>query len=157
MINRTRLHWRPRGRSRLVTRIARIRGIDMVGALAGRNRTIVTTDTRANDFVMVHCITRHGLPGCWARLMTRITGITGINMVGALARGDDTIMATNTGTDDLRMINGSAVYRRPGRRTGLVACVAGIGGIDMIGALAGCRNTIVTTNAGAVHLRVING
>jgi len=84
MINRTGLHWRPRGRSRLVTRIARIRGTNMISTLARCDCSIVATDTRTYDMRMINVRICNGSPWSRSRLVTRITGICAIDMIGAL-------------------------------------------------------------------------
>ena len=65
-------------------------------------------------------------------------------------------MTANTGANDLVVINGAAIYRRPRRRSWLVTGITGIGAVDMIHALTRCHHTIVTTDTGAIHLRMVH-
>ena len=128
----------------------------MISALARSNRSIVTTYTGADHFIVIHGIIGHRLPWRRPRLMTGIAVIGGIYVISAFTRSNHSIMTADTGTDDLVVINGAAIYRRPWCRSWLVTGITGIGAIDMIHALTRRHQTIVTTDTGAIHLRMVH-
>lgn len=117
----------------------------------------MAADTGTDDFVVIHGVVGDGLPGCRTWRVTGIASITAVNVVSTLAGCDNAIVATDTSADDLVMIYCTAIDRRPRRWSRLVAGVTAITGIDMIHALAGCHNTIVTTDTAAIHLCMIHG
>jgi len=135
-----------------MTLIAFQRSLYMTGTLAGRNHIIMTAGTYSQHFVVIYGIVRHGYPGCRTGLVTRIAHIRRIDMVGALAGSNRTIVATRTRTDNLRMINCARLYRRPGCRKNRMAGVALIRTVNMIGALAAGGHAIMAIGA-VIHKR----
>jgi len=135
-----------------MTLVAFQRSLYMIGTLAGRNHIIMTAGTYSQNFVVIHGIIRHGYPGCRAGLVTRIAHIRRIDMVGALAGSNRTIVATRTRADNLRMINCAWLYRRPGCRKNRMAGVALIRAVNVVGTLAARNDTVMAVGA-VIHKR----
>ena len=78
--------------------------------------------------------------------MAGITVITAIDMRIALATGGGSIVTTNTGTDDLRMINISRCHWRPGRRERRMTGITRICGINVSVTFTTGIGAVVTTD-----------
>ena len=63
-----------------MTGVASVAGINVCCALTAGKRAVMTTDTGTDNMTMIDRADLHRNPGCWARLMTGVTGIGGINM-----------------------------------------------------------------------------
>lgn len=63
--------------------------------------------------------------------MTGITHVRGTWVRPRFARGDGVVMATGTGTDNLRMIHRICRHRRPGCREHGMAGIANVSGVNM--------------------------
>jgi hypothetical protein len=85
----------------------------MCCALAAGDHTIVTTDTTTNHLRMIHGRYRNRLPGYRTHGMATITLVATVYVSSTPATGNHTIMATDTATQHLRMINRSDGNWRP--------------------------------------------
>ncbi len=85
--------------------VAGVAAINMGWTFALRNHTIVATGASANDMSMIYSIVGHWSPWCRPRLVTGVTGVGAVNVVGRLATGQRTVMTTGADTQNLRMIN----------------------------------------------------
>jgi hypothetical protein len=83
--------------------------------------------------------------------MTIVTGIAAGNMVGRLAGSNRAVVATETGAQNIGVID--AHYRRPGR--GEMAILANSVGLDVHGVFAGCGTAVVTRRAITGHRGMI--
>lgn len=131
VVHRTVRNGSPRCRTWLVTGITRISGINMISALAGGYRSVMTTDTSADHLRVINIGSGHRRPWRRSRLMTGIARIGGINMVRALTRRHNAIMATDTGTDHLGMIDVGYRHRGPWGRTCSMTGIALVARVDM--------------------------
>lgn len=114
--------------------------------------------TGADHLDMIHGTGRHRFPyGKLCGGMTCPTDIGRVDVSRILARGNGSIMASTAFPIDLQVIHGAGNNRYPGRKLRLgVAGLANIAAIDMVGTLARCGCTVMTTAAGADHLIVID-
>jgi len=123
--------------------------VDVRRVFAGGYSAIVTRTADANDFGMVD-----GVGGRPVEIV--VTGLARVCRVQVgqriLARRADAIVAADAVVDDIGVVE---IGRQPAR--GLVAIVAGVAGLDVVGVLARSDGPIVTGAAGAVHLQVIDG
>ena len=117
---------------------------------------IVTRRTDPYDLGMIHRIWRDRYPGHRAGLVTGIAKIGRLYVQGRLARGDNTVMTTDTGTVNLGMVYRGRCNGSPGRRSGLMTGIAAIGGCNMIGCFTRGRHSIMTGDACANNLCVIH-
>ena len=99
--------WHPGCGSWLMAGIAGIGAANVIATLAARSSTIMTTETGANDFVMVNVVAGDRCPGSRKYRVASITGIAGINMVSALTAGSCAIVAGKAIIDETCVI-----YRR---------------------------------------------
>lgn len=146
----------PAARRRNMASAAIVRGGGMVTRLAWRRGIIMAGHAGADHLIMVNILRRYRNPGRRTGLVTGRTVVGGINMSAAFAGGAITIMATDTGTKDLRMINRGRWHRRPGGRKFLMAGVTNIRRIDMTPALACRRRAIMALDTIIDKIRVIN-
>ena len=89
-----------------MTCITDVRRLYVGRGFAWRHNVVVTTDTRALHLVVVHIARgyRHPRSSC---AMAGLTQIRGVNVVGALAQGQYTVVTTNAGLGaNSRMIKG---------------------------------------------------
>lgn len=128
-----------------MTRVARIRGVNVVYRFTRCNGSIMTAGTGANDLRVIDVSTGDWCPGCWARLVAGITVIGTIYVRRTLARGNNPVMATDTATNNLVVVNCIVGYN-PGRN--YMTCLTLVTGINMTGALAGCFSTVMAGNTG---------
>jgi len=77
----------------------------MARAFTLRRHIIMTAGTHTKNFVMIHRAIRHRRPGCWTRLMTRVAGVCGIDVVRTFAGRHDAIVTARAATDNLRVIH----------------------------------------------------
>ena len=134
-----------------MTGVTDVRRLNVGGGLSWRHNVVVTTNTRALHFIVVH-IARSDRNPRTSRAMAGLTQIRGVNMVGALARGQYTVVTTDTGLcANSRMIKGGD------KPIGTVmAHIAGLCRWDMRGAHAGGNRAIMTTRTGTQYLCVIH-
>ena len=85
----------PGYRSRLMTGITSIGGIDMVCRLTGCQCTVMTTGTDTLHFVVIHCARRYGYPAGREHIMARFANIACRQMRGGLATRRYAIMTTD--------------------------------------------------------------
>jgi len=90
-----------------MTGVTDIRCINVVRGFTGSRYAIVTAETGTNHLTMINCTTGHRNPWRWTRLMTGIAQICCIDVVHRLTAGGGSIMAADTGTNHLRMVNGA--------------------------------------------------
>ena len=83
--------------------------------------------------------------------MTVITGIAAGDMIRRLSGGPATVVATETGAHDVRMID--ADYRRP--PGGTMTAFTVVGGLDMLHRLAGRGRAVVAADTVAGDAAVI--
>lgn len=81
--------------------IANIRTVNVARSLATGGSAIVTTNTSANHVRVIDVGYINRCPRRRSRGVAGIAGVGTINVSGALARGNDTVMATGAVTDDL--------------------------------------------------------
>jgi len=86
-------HRYPGCRAGLVTRVAGIRGIDVISTFAGGNRSVVATRTRTDNLRMINGAWLNGRPGGREYRMTGVALIRTVNVVGTLAARNDAVMA----------------------------------------------------------------
>lgn len=130
-----------------MTVVALSSGLHMISRLACR-RTAVVTGT-ASPWRDGAVIENRRYPAIGA--MTIITGITTGNVIRCFSTGRRSVMATETGTNYIGMIDTG--NRTPQRR--IVAILAQIRCLDMRAVLAGRRRTIVAGKTTATHRTVI--
>lgn len=105
----------------------------MVGAFTAGYRAIVTTDTGADDFGVIHHGRRHRCPGRRPGGMTGIAGIGRVDVTGTLAGCNYPIVTADTGAIDLAVVNRGRRYGVPGIGAGQVTGIAVVAGIDVTG------------------------
>ncbi len=88
----------PGCRSRLMTGVAHISGINVVRSFTGGDRTIMATGTGSNHLRMIHRPRLYRCPGCWEYCMAGVALIRAIDVVGTLTTGRHTVMTTDTVT-----------------------------------------------------------
>ncbi len=135
----------------VVAELALIAGRHVQRTLAAGAVAIVATDAVVDNGGVIHR-RRQPLSGTVASA----TVINRRDMIGVLAGGNVAIMATHAGAPHLGMIHGIRRHRRPGQRAAFMTSIAVIGGIDMVGKLAGIRTAIVAADASAQYLIVIH-
>ena len=84
--------------------------------------------------------------------MAIITLRCGRQMVQVFAHGDDAIVATGAGTDDLQVIY--LYYGFP--QTGRVTIFTDIGAVDMVQSFANSRDAVMTTCTATDYLQMIH-
>lgn len=156
MIDTGRGHRRPGHRTRLVTELALLRGIDMGLRPAAGSDIIVTTDTTAIDLGVVHRRRRQRCPGRRSRLVAELALVTAIDVRCALSRNDDIVMTADTGAVDLGMIDAVRRHRSPGgRELVMTGITLGAGAYMGFGATAG-GDAVMTDNTVAEETAVID-
>ena len=88
--------------------------------------------------------------------MAGFADIGGVNMIRGFARSYRAVMTTDTGAHDFVVIYVGIGYRCPGGRTGCMAGFTRVAGINVCCTTAAGDDSVVTTDAGSNHLRVIN-
>ena len=117
------------------------------GMLSGRDNTVVTGGTDADNLGMIHSIDRR--PRCI--VVTGLATIAAIDMCRRLASGVNSIMTIKTGlTGDGAVIECHIPIR------GAMAGIASLRGDNMCGALAGGNHAIMTTFATSDDFNMIN-
>lgn len=96
----------PAARRRNMTGAAIVSRGGMITRFTRRRGIIVTGHTGTDDFIVIHVLCRHRYPRRWSRLVTGSAVVGGVDVATTFASGCVAIMATDTGTKDLRMING---------------------------------------------------
>lgn len=110
----------------------------------------MTAGTDTQHFVVIDRVVRYRSPWRWTRQVTRVAHISSVNVIRAFTRGNRSIMATGTAANDLRMIHGTRLHRRPGCWKYCMAGIALVTAINMISILTTGRYTVVTIHA-VVH------
>lgn len=91
--------------------LAIVGGVNVVGSFAAGGRAVVATETGADHFVVIDCAGRHGCPRNGARLMARGATVRGVQVIGGLAGKQGIVMAADTATNYLAMIDIGRRYR----------------------------------------------
>ena len=91
-------------------------GVEMVCVFAGGDGAIMATGANANDFIVIYIGRRDRLPGGWSDGMTGIAIIRRSDMRCPFTAGDGSIVTTDAGTDDLRVIYCNWLNGCPGGR-----------------------------------------
>ena len=99
-----------------MTGIAIIRRSDMRCAFTGCDRSIMAANTTTRNFIVIYVGRRDRLPWCWPDGMTGIAIIRRSDMRCPFTAGDGSIVTTDAGTDDLRVIYCSWLNGCPGGR-----------------------------------------
>jgi hypothetical protein len=89
----------------IMTIVAFQRCLCMAWAFTLRRHVVMTAGAHTEDFIMIHRAIRHWRPGRWTRLMTRITSVSGVDMVRPFARCHYAIVTTRAAADNLRVIH----------------------------------------------------
>lgn len=140
----------------LMAGIAYICTVNVTSRFTGCSRSIVATNTGANDITVVYCTIGHWSPRSRSRLMTGIAGVGRIDMTSTLSTGSSAIVTTKAGTDDFVVIYCCCGNGCPcGREYGMT-CIADIRAIDVISAFTAGRNAIVAGNTVTDKSCVIN-
>ena len=126
--------------------ITLIATIYMISAFTRGNRTIMTTIASTYDLCMINCRRRYWDPGCRANNMTSITLIGSIDMIGTFTTGHGSIVTTDTGSDNVIVIDSTGRYWNPGGWEALVTGVTSIACCQMTARFTAGRNTIMTGN-----------
>jgi len=133
-----------------MTGIALQRSNLVTWTFATSERAIVTAGTGANGLGMIHRTGRQWFPRSRRGLVASLTVSRTRNMA---ACGFAVTIATNA--DDLGVIDGAGLYRRPLGWIFLVAGIANRGGVDMQSTTSTRRNPIMTANTIAGKIGVI--
>jgi hypothetical protein len=131
VVNRVRRDRSPRRRARLMAGVTSIRSTDMRRRFTAGNGSVMATDARANHLIVVNCAGLYGRPGSGTGLMTGITGIGAVNMIGRFAAGYRAIVATGARAQHFIMIHGAGYHGRPGCRRRFMTRFANIRGRDV--------------------------
>lgn len=150
-------HRHPTRRWRTMAGIALIRSGNMRGRTAAGGGAVMTTDAVTDDLTVIHIDHGHRNPAGRRRTVTPVAGIGGGDMGRRAAAGDDRIMATDTGADDLGMVHVRWLHRCPQGRRFAMTGIAGIARRNMRGGLAAGNHAIVTAQAITVETRMIHG
>ena len=139
-----KIGWRPD--DTIVAALACVGRIDVRQAFACNLRIVVTANAVVGDASVIE---RRRNPR--VRRMTIIAGITARKMRRVFTGGCCAVVAGEAGADDLRVIHG--VGRVPDDI--VVAILADIGGVDMCQALAGGIGAVMTIDAVACDIGMI--
>jgi hypothetical protein len=153
MIDRGRRDGEPSGRERLMTRVAHIRTVNMIAALAAGGYVVMAADTAAGRKRRVIGDAVRWYPG--GSGVAKIALARGGNMAWTFAGGGHIVMATGTNAVYFVVIHGDC--RRPGSGAGGVAGVTRIRGINMRGSFATRDRAIVATDTSTYCLAVVYG
>ena len=105
MIHRAGRYRGPGCRRWLVTGFAQVGGINVVKRLTTGCCTIVTTKAGSQNFIVINCSWCNRCPWCGWQLMTGFAHIAGIDVITGFSASRGAIMATETRTNHLIMIN----------------------------------------------------
>ena len=89
-------------------------------------------------------------------MMTGIAVICGVRMVTWFALRNHVVVATCTGANHLGVVNGAGLNRGKRYWPRLMTGIACICRVNMVARLTNCNRAVMTTEAGANHLCVIN-
>lgn len=128
--------------------VAVVAACDMCWVLAGRNDTVVTCGTTAEDLCVIDGHDR--VPDRWA--VAIFTNVRCLNMHGVFAGRIRTVMAIHAVAHNIHVIE---VRRHPGN--GGVAVFTVIAARNMCRMFASGSNTVVTGATTAQHLGVVDG
>lgn len=144
----------PRSRWNAVAIFADVTGIGMSAGFTCCRGAVVTTGT-SSDYLIVIQWGNERQPGTWWYSVARLANISGIGMIAWFTGGNPAIVARYACAGYLVVIEWIGYQRQPGTRRHAVASVAHIGGRRMIAGLAGGNYIVVTTDATANDLRMI--
>jgi len=88
--------------------------------------------------------------------MTGLAHVAGDGVGGRLTGGGNTVMAIDTGTNQLIMIQIDNEHRLPGHGTGRMTLAAGVTGLQMVRGLATGNIAVMTTDATTNHLQMVH-
>lgn len=132
-------------------------GRHMVRPLARGDHIVVAAAAGADDLGMIHRRRRHRLPGNGTGLMAAIAQLAAANMVRRLTAGDDAVVTTETGADDLGMVHTARDHRQPLGRQLVMTQLAIVRGREMRWRLAAGAHAIMAQDATAGERRVVHG
>jgi hypothetical protein len=115
----------------------------------------MTAGTHTQYFIVIHSGRREGRPLRRRYLMTGLTHIRGVNVIGSFARADAAIMTCHTPAGDFVMIQ-RRDKGQPCCRGNIMADIAIVAGRWMRGWFAFTQGTVVASHATAQHLIVIH-
>jgi len=119
----------------------------MVGGFARRGAAVMTTDTTALYLRVID--PAHRAPA--RRGMAALTQIAGGDMVTRFASGGAAVVAADTVTG-----HAAVIESRPGKGIGVVAILAGVRALRVVGGFARCRAAVMATDTAALHLGMIH-
>lgn len=137
-----------------MTRLARISGIHVTCADAGRNNSVVTRRAGSQRMRMIKRARQYRGPDSGVFDMTGIADIGGIHVCQTLAAGCHIVVTTDAVAGKTAVFRRNTGHRQPvvGGMTGITFCNCR----NMGNALAGGYETIVTTRTQANDILMIN-
>lgn len=146
----------------VMAQIAGIRRRNMIYRFARRHQgcgdeaELVTVFARVTaDFIVVYGFGNRR-PGLRTRLMAGLTVIAGSGMHRRFTRGHHTVMAITTGADHLTVIHIDHLHRFPGQWPRRMTHGASLAGLHVRGTFTAGQTTIVTGDASAEYLQMID-
>ncbi len=136
-----------------MARVAHIRAVNMIAALAAGSHIVMTNDTTAGRKRGVVRDAVRGYPG--GSGVAKIALACGGNVAWTFADGGHIVMAARTNAVYFIVIHGDC--RRPGSGAGGVAGVTRVGSINMRGSFAARDRAIVATDTSTYCLAVVYG